>query len=347
MAESESEQSDRVKKVCKYCKKNMTNGLICKKCSAAYHNSCAIRVKTCCEQLIQEVSTAEQSNNPQNTVEQYLREENILLKQIIKDKDTIINDKEFIISLLNHKLSSLEENLKSIPEKKSQNMNKNTQLKNTNHKTDNTVSVTTKQKLNDKTLPRKHTNLEILQSNQENIMKELINLNDNNDNPSKTAIGNSEQGKEEPFQPVISRRKRARDQKVCGEAEISKDDEVSGFVGRELPEKKIWLFVARVKDHVTEDMVQNYIQKKTEAESTSNIYVKEIDTFNKTKDNRCFKVGLKYDLLEVAYTNTFWPRGVVVYRFNFKKEEKYLNRLRNKDQEVGNFPTMSQDQDFT
>lgn len=72
-----------------------------------------------------------------------------------------------------------------------------------------------------------------------------------------------------------------------------------------------------------------------------------MDTFNKTEDNRCFKVGLNYDLLEIAYTSTFWPRGVAVYRFDFKKEEKYLNRLKNKNQEAINFPKEPQDHDFT
>ena len=348
MAENESDFSEKAKKVCKYCKKNVANGLVCKRCGAPYHNSCGSRIKTCCEQLLQEVPIVD-SPNQIITEEVYLREENLLLRGIIKDKDTIITDKESIISLLNNKILYLQEQLKTITEEKTVNINKNKQQsksKNITDKIDLVEPVTTKQKLNVIT-SKTQTNAEMIQSRQENIMKELINLNDANyDCPSKS-VASSPQQKEEPFKTVIPKKKRYREPKICGEGQISKDDEINGFVGREPPQKKIWLFVTKVKDHVTKETVQKYIQNKIKSENMSNIYVGEIDTFRKVQDNKCFKVGLSYEHLEIAYTSAFWPKGVEVYRFNFKKEEKYLNRLKSANQQAKNFPTEPQGQDFT
>lgn len=352
MAESESESLTRAKKICKYCNKNTASGQFCKTCGATYHNSCATRVKMCCEQLLQRTPIVENVNS-HLTEELYLREENLLLRQIIQDKDTIIIDKDLVISLLNEKISNLEKSTSITKDKKTQNMNKNpqsSQVKNMNDKTDNTNKnknepVTTKQTINDKVSPRKQSNLKILQSKQTNVINHLININ--NDTSPEPAKGNVSLDEEEPFQSITSRRKRNREPKVHGEAEITKEDEVNGFMGKEPAEKKIWLFVGRVKDHVTEKIIQNFLKRKTNAETTTNIHVEEIDTYKQTKDNKCFKVGLNYNLLETAYTSTFWPRGVTVERFNFRKEERYLNRLRNKKSETANFLREPQDQTFT
>ncbi|KAG5873962.1 hypothetical protein JTB14_030664 [Gonioctena quinquepunctata] len=52
------------------------------------------------------------SNNTVLTEEGFLKEENKLLRQIIRDKDVIIDDKETIIQLQNDKIASLENRLK-------------------------------------------------------------------------------------------------------------------------------------------------------------------------------------------------------------------------------------------
>ena len=40
-------------------------------------------------------------------------------------------------------------------------------------------------------------------------------------------------------------------------------------------------------------------------DSDNDIHVKEIDTYNKIADNKCFKVGLNFILKDVVYTNSF------------------------------------------
>lgn len=362
------------------CKTKKCAIVVCISCGGVYHKSCTNRINNlhvisdtivnCCKPVpsldskiahspgkVEEASTIELEN---------LKIENRMLKRLLEEveiKNKLLESNKNLLEenkkLLEEKIQMINQELEVKPKKT---VNKTVYDK--TQKNESYSLIAKKQvsptQINTELLNegisnsttnfrasenKEERNLRELEAAQLSKMKDVINLS-NQDNPSNAFKENFEHDKREPFQMVISKRKKTKEPKVCGEAEISEDDG-SGFVGRELPEKKIWLFVARVKDQVTEEMVGKYIQKKTKAEDTSNIYVKEIDTFNKIKDNRCFKVGLSYNLLETAYTNTFWPRGVVVYRFNFKKEERYLDRLRNKNHEKTNFPTDLQDQNFT
>lgn len=338
MATSESEVSVTVKKTCKYCKKNVTVGLTCELCEVTYHHSCAQRVKTCCDLSLQEKSKLPHSDT--YTEQTFLKEENTLLRQIIKDKDAIIMDKETVIALLNNQIINLEEQLKLTKEDRKKQDNKNivppTLTKNIddNKNTDKTKKTPTKQQNNRN---RKQINLETLQNKQTSIMNHIINLN--NDESSKGTP------KQEISFKTASYKKKNRNTKIqIGEADVSREDETNGFLGREGVQKKVWLFIGRVKDHVTEEIVKKYLEKKTD--SNNDIHVKEIDTYRKIADNKCFKVGLNFDLKDVVYTNSFWPRGVAVNRFDFRKEEKYLNRLRDANIANENFTNEPQSQEF-
>lgn len=57
-------------------------------------------------------------------------------------------------------------------------------------------------------------------------------------------------------------------------------------------------------------------------------------------------MGINYDLKDEAYTSSFWPRGVAVHRFDFRKKEKYINRLSNNKNTVENFQKDPQDQNL-
>ncbi|KAG5868891.1 hypothetical protein JTB14_018610 [Gonioctena quinquepunctata] len=91
-------------------------------------------------------------------------------------------------------------------------------------------------------------------------------------------------------------------------------------------------------------MIVRYLKDKTNGESQ--VLMKEINAYRKTKDNRCFKIGLDFNIKEDAYNNNFWPRGVAVCKFDFGKEETYLDRLGNRDTETSNFQLQHQPQDF-
>lgn len=103
----------------------------------------------------------------------------------------------------------------------------------------------------------------------------------------------------------------------------STDDE-SDFAGKsEREDKKVWLFISRVKDHVSEDKIKMYIKKKTKIENSeltdNEIIIKHIPTVYDTirKDCKCFQVGIKFDRKDIVYQDNFWPKGVAFRRFKF------------------------------
>ncbi|EFA04785.1 hypothetical protein TcasGA2_TC014834 [Tribolium castaneum] len=91
-------------------------------------------------------------------------------------------------------------------------------------------------------------------------------------------------------------------------------------------EKKIWLFVAGEKEHVTEGMIQGYTAKKLD-EGTSNIEIKSIPTYFKKENKKCFLVGVPTTYKEV-YNEQFWPRGIRYTRFDFRKGKHFLDVIK-------------------
>ena len=118
------------------------------------------------------------------------------------------------------------------------------------------------------------------------------------------------------FFPVKPRRRRRYPRKSVntGTAEIDADD--NAFAGRDENDKKAWLFISRVKDGVTEKTVKDYILKKTQLDG-KDVSVQSIDTTYERKDNKCFQVGIKFQLKDRLYESDFWPKGVAYHRFRF------------------------------
>ena len=96
------------------------------------------------------------------------------------------------------------------------------------------------------------------------------------------------------------------------------------FCGKpESTDKKVWLFVSRVKDTVTEDNIKTYIQKKTNLADNDVTVVKFPTKYDSIrKDCKCFKVGIKFDLKDKVYENDFWPSRVAFSRFKFDIQPK-------------------------
>ncbi|CAG9817202.1 unnamed protein product [Phaedon cochleariae] len=108
MAESDKDNVEVLKKACKYCKKNVLKGFNCVNCDAVYHNSCALRIKMCCDSSNLK-ERIQMDSDICATEELYLKDINQLLTQTIKDKDTIISDEVKLIALLNDKILHLED----------------------------------------------------------------------------------------------------------------------------------------------------------------------------------------------------------------------------------------------
>lgn len=138
------------------------------------------------------------------------------------------------------------------------------------------------------------------------------------------------QGLADGFQYVSRKRQRNR-QRQIGTAE---DHEVDGFIGSEKTRtnKKIWIFLSKVKDNVTEAVVKEYISKKATIEQ-EDVSVKHIKTYHQLKDKNCFLIGVNPNLIDAVYDAKFWPRGVVFDRFNFFKGKHFLENQYNKQNE--------------
>ncbi|KAG5886281.1 hypothetical protein JTB14_002775 [Gonioctena quinquepunctata] len=181
------------------------------------------------------------------------------------------------------------------------------------------------------------SNYQILKDKQNTVLKSLININED----QLTKLPEPPHPNDEIAFKTVSYKRNRKVQ--FGQAEISEYDEINGFVGRDRENKKVWLFISRVKEHVTEDNIKKYLDEKTK--NKGQIYGKEIDTYKKTTDNKCFEIGINIDFKEDAYSSIFWPRGVAVYKFDFKKGEKYRNRI-NRTDEMVHSPMVQQAENF-
>lgn len=111
---------------------------------------------------------------------------------------------------------------------------------------------------------------------------------------------------------------RRRQKDLCiGTADIQ--DAENDFIGKEI-NKKVWLFISRVKDHVTGEKIKTYIMDKANLEDDRDVVVERIKTKydDIRKDCQCFKVGIRFDLKEQVYTQNFWPKKVAFRRFDFQ-----------------------------
>lgn len=127
----------------------------------------------------------------------------------------------------------------------------------------------------------------------------------------------------------VRRRPRHRRRANVGTAESNSGSESVGTEfearGRNVSgSEKIWLFVSRVKDHVNEQIVQNYIARKSSLASET-ITVKCVETRAKFADNKCFLIGVDPAIKEEIYKSEFWPRGVNFDRFDFRRGQHFLD----------------------
>ncbi|KAG5900191.1 hypothetical protein JTB14_035335 [Gonioctena quinquepunctata] len=98
---------------------------------------------------------------------------------------------------------------------------------------------------------------------------------------------------------IQQRHQRKRYKKTLGTAESTKE----GFSGED---KKVWLYVYRVKQHVTEDMIMKYIKGKEKFENEA-VGVKEIPS-DPGRLKR-FAVHASLEFKDLMYDISFWPRG--------------------------------------
>jgi hypothetical protein len=162
-----------------------------------------------------------------------------------------------------------------------------------------------------------------IQKKQQNLMNEIINLE--NHTSSQSDLNQDNNSASEPKFKTVQRRK-PRQKYNIGESDenINKREAFVGTVKKENKNKKIWLFIAGAKSHVTENMVKQHISSKLKSDS-SECNVKELQTFYQKSDNKCFLIGVQPAYKEAVYDKNFWPRGIRYSRFDFRKGEHFLD----------------------
>lgn len=313
MAESDSEDISREGKpsnkggLMKCCNKN-TSIVVCRKCSAVFHKSCTARsskYKQISDGIIEcpcEVINMEGNDH--------------YLKELLKAKDEIIQDKSNIVSLQEQLIDQLRSTINDLQEQlKIKNKTNTTCQSKVTYSdiTKNLLVPTIQNQQKNSLVPTQDSTIELSKNRNLEVEKQIsdkIQLKD-----VRKAI-EEQQRKEENFKAVhYSQRKKKI---AIGENKISDEEKSKGFAGREVNEKKIWLFVSRVKDHVTEPIIKRYLAKKTNF-TEEEFVVKEIETYKKIENNKCFQIGVNPSLKDQVYNKTFWPEGVAHSRFNFHK----------------------------
>lgn len=173
--------------------------------------------------------------------------------------------------------------------------------------------------------------------NQTVTSEEKRNKTNVNHNLANTLIDDNVNGHhvtdEEKFIPVKSNRKKRNFGKV-GTANENEEN-ISGFQGsaKSAADKKIWIFLKKVKDTANPTIIRDYMCNKLNAQE-SDIFVKKVDTYFMEKDKNCYLIGLNPTYKLSALKTEFWPKGVVFDRFNFRKGEKFLDHkpMNNEDQ---------------
>lgn len=123
-----------------------------------------------------------------------------------------------------------------------------------------------------------------------------------------------EKAEDKPYKVVTYKRKKSRDSTYVGSKDIVGGCELSGA------ESKMWLFVGRTKPGTTKQAVLNYLKSEVPGEE---FICENIETAGA---NPCFKVGARMDLKQRLECSDFWPRGVVVRRYNFRVSRHFLEK---------------------
>lgn len=96
-------------------------------------------------------------------------------------------------------------------------------------------------------------------------------------------------------------------------------DKQNGFAGAD---RKVWLYLYRIKTHVTSDMILNFLKNKEEFD-VSQVSAREIPS--ESGRLKRFVVTVPFSCKEAVYNPNFWPENVGIKRFDFKKHQGFLN----------------------
>ncbi|KAL3267767.1 hypothetical protein HHI36_006894 [Cryptolaemus montrouzieri] len=98
-----------------------------------------------------------------------------------------------------------------------------------------------------------------------------------------------------------------------GTAEISDEENKNGLSGTD---KRVWLYINRVKKHVTSDMIETFIKKKSGFENCK-LQILKLDPDSEKTTLTRFLVIARFEKKGEIYEPSFWPQNVGIKRFHF------------------------------
>lgn len=307
-------EEDFADKQFKCCQTKTTKVLVCVNCGNVFHLSCAVKNKLKCNKICDtRISCCEQTqqgscNDKVNTNDLLLNEIEFL-KKLLKEKE----DKYNIIvennSLLKQNLNLLQQTQTNVSAKKNANQTiYKKQVAESIELAD--ISRNAKNKINvNKNSPRLQdlSNIsERINFNEQNLesMESITNIN---------VLTEEQQTQEKDFK-IVTHKKNRIVKKNFGDNELNKDFGA---------QKRVWLYLYRVKRHVTTEKITEHL-KCQESFRSADIIIKELPT--NESQNKCFMCGVDFSLKDEIYNPSTWPKSVAYKRFDFRKFNKYESR---------------------
>lgn len=331
MADSERASEVLPEKSFKCCVKKTTKAVVCIQCGNIFHRSCMERKNykiidesriICC--TLNDNGNSKVPDLKEDTTSKDYAEritiENNLLKRLIKEQE-----EKFMILLENKRL--LEDKVRYLTE-----ANK----KSTQYQYKNTVD--NKKNLKSEMSTSRQTDLNEAANKDENKSRFSSSTRqglpeqkpEEAEGDVQKAQINSDESTSDGFILVERKKNKNKHQesnkKVIGNVEAGNDE---GFTG---VKPKAWMYLYRVKQHVTDTHIQTYIKKKiNKTDDDEEIIVKKLSSENKR--HKCFMVGADFDHKDNFYNPSFWPRGVGFKRFDFRRYHDYNRKMENQQED--------------
>lgn len=298
---------------CKKCKaENPETAAVCEICENVFCGPCAgikpteARVFTLKNKVLMYLCI---ECKPVITEKINLAKQIVLYKKLIEDKEIMIKDKQKIIDILDNK------------KKNNDNINSN-------------IKTINKEEIASSSKPKTSANnTKAYEAEQRRIMQDVINLaKPTADKQVLPERKNTTENEEERNWTVVKNRRNSRKNRVINNVIIGRDtnDEENGIEG---VEKRVWLFMSKVKLHVTKEKISKYLTSKPDMTNRKFI-VEEISV--KRTSSKCFKIGADYDLKDVMYQPGFWPKGIWITRFNFRRNQGMVHQRKDHEEEDTN-----------
>lgn len=326
---------------CGYCKKSVASTAArCRKCETVFHASCALRVAgliavgkdnlvICCANKEVKLASTQVNLNEVSNVDTQERE---LFQSLMVAKEEIITE-------LREKQVLLYKTIDLLEEKKDVNNRKNTdndeeitlmqesiRRKKDISSADKLEIPTRYKKKGDKSdrtysaVTGGHRNIEQCTGcrgfEAEREKANSVALHETDSEKENQRRGLHENDDEEGFTKFHSRKRRVL-KKRLGTESVTEEQERNGFVGID---RKAWLYINRVRSHVTADIVKEYINRKPGFENET-IEVQEL-SLNDKRGIKSFLVKAPLRRKDELYQPDFWPMNVGIKRFNFNMYKK-------------------------